>query len=51
MRLPEQYNDPANKGLENARNALEPVHEKHPWLTYADLYMQVFCFVLIFCHH
>ncbi|CAO3625105.1 unnamed protein product [Mucor hiemalis] len=38
MRFTEQYSDPANKGLENARNALEPVHEKHPWITYADLY-------------
>ncbi|CEP19885.1 hypothetical protein [Parasitella parasitica] len=38
MRFEEQYSDPANKGLENARNALEPVHEKHPWITYADLY-------------
>ncbi|ORX96718.1 heme peroxidase [Basidiobolus meristosporus CBS 931.73] len=38
MRFPEQYSDHANKGLENARNALEPVHEKHPWITYADLY-------------
>lgn len=38
MRFQEQYSDPANKGLENARNALEPVHDRHPWITYADLY-------------
>ncbi|KAG2199177.1 hypothetical protein INT46_000021 [Mucor plumbeus] len=38
MRFPEQYSDPANKGLENRRNALKPVHDKHPWITYANLY-------------
>ncbi|KAI9486713.1 MAG: heme peroxidase [Benjaminiella poitrasii] len=39
MRFPEQHSDPDNNGLEKARNALEPVKAKHPWITYADLYI------------
>lgn len=30
--------DPANAGLQHARVFLEPVKEKHPWITYADLW-------------
>lgn len=30
--------DPANAGLQHARAFLEPVKNKHPWITYADLW-------------
>ena len=38
MRYEEEGGDPANAGLENARAFLEPIKEKHPWITYADLW-------------
>lgn len=29
---------PRSAGLEHARRFLEPIKEKHPWITYADLW-------------
>lgn len=29
---------PCSAGLEHARRFLEPIKEKHPWITYADLW-------------
>lgn len=28
----------ASAGLEHARRFLEPIKQKHPWITYADLW-------------
>lgn len=39
MRFPPERDDPENSGLAIARDALEPVHEKYPWLSYADLWI------------
>jgi hypothetical protein len=36
MRYEQEGGDPANAGLQHARVFLEPVKEKHPWITYAD---------------
>ncbi|KAL2003731.1 hypothetical protein VTN02DRAFT_2496 [Thermoascus thermophilus] len=38
MRYEQEAGDPANAGLENARAFLEPVKERHPWITYSDLW-------------
>ncbi|WFD06916.1 cytochrome-c peroxidase [Malassezia vespertilionis] len=38
MRYEEEGGDPANAGLQEARKFLEPVKERHPWITYADLW-------------
>lgn len=38
MRFHAESNDPANAGLGHARNFLEPIKAKHPWITYADLW-------------
>ncbi|WPH00245.1 Hypothetical protein R9X50_00306800 [Acrodontium crateriforme] len=38
MRYEAEGGDPANAGLQHARVFLEPVKEKHPWVTYADLW-------------
>lgn len=38
MRYEQEGCDPANAGLEHARNFLEPIKEKHPWISYADLW-------------
>ena len=38
MRFPTEANDPANAGLEHARNFLEPVKKQFPWISYADLW-------------
>ncbi|EMS23109.1 hypothetical protein NBRC10512_001634 [Rhodotorula toruloides] len=38
MRYECEGGDPANAGLEHARRFLEPIKEKHPWITYADLW-------------
>lgn len=38
MRYEAEGGDPANAGLQHARVFLEPVKEKHPWITYADLW-------------
>ncbi|GAA5908995.1 hypothetical protein JCM8208_007137 [Rhodotorula glutinis] len=38
MRYEAEGGDPANAGLEHARRFLEPIKEKHPWITYADLW-------------
>lgn len=38
MRYESEGGDPANAGLQHARVFLEPVKEKHPWITYADLW-------------
>jgi len=39
MRYEAEGGDPANAGLQHARVFLEPVKEKHPWCTYADLWI------------
>jgi len=39
MRYEAEGGDPANAGLQHARVFLEPVKEKHPWITYADLWI------------
>jgi peroxiredoxin len=38
MRYEAEGGDPANAGLQHARVFLESVKEKHPWITYADLW-------------
>jgi len=38
MRYEAEGGDPANAGLQHARVFLEPVKEKHPWITYSDLW-------------
>jgi catalase (peroxidase I) len=38
MRYKAEAEDPANAGLEVARQALEPVKAKHTWIDYADLW-------------
>lgn len=39
MRHALEAGDPENAGLDHARQLLEPVREKHPWLSYADLWI------------
>jgi cytochrome c peroxidase len=36
MRYEREGGDPANAGLQHARVFLEPIKEKHSWITYAD---------------
>ncbi|CAG8516979.1 10773_t:CDS:2 [Ambispora gerdemannii] len=38
MRFAMEANDPANAGLEHARKFLEPIKQKFPWISYADLW-------------
>jgi cytochrome c peroxidase len=38
MRYEAEGGDPANAGLQHARVFLEPIKEKYPWITYADLW-------------
>ena len=38
MRYEAEGGDPANAGLNHARVFLEPVKEKHSWITYSDLW-------------
>lgn len=38
MRYEAEGGDPANAGLQHARAFLEPVKQKHSWITYADLW-------------
>lgn len=38
MRYEAEGGDPANAGLQHARVFLEPVKQKYPWITYADLW-------------
>lgn len=38
MRFSMEAKDDANNGLENARRFLEPIKQKFPWMTYADLW-------------
>ena len=38
MRYEAEGGDPANAGLQNGRAFLEPIKERHPWITYADLW-------------
>ncbi|PWN48218.1 heme peroxidase [Violaceomyces palustris] len=38
MRYEAEGGDPANAGLQHARVFLEPVKDKHKWITYADLW-------------
>ncbi|GAA6037494.1 hypothetical protein JCM8097_008216 [Rhodosporidiobolus ruineniae] len=38
MRYECEGGDPSNAGLEHARRFLEPIKEKHPWISYADLW-------------
>ncbi|KAF9886899.1 hypothetical protein FE257_011022 [Aspergillus nanangensis] len=38
MRYEAEGGDPANAGLQHGRAFLEPVKEKNPWITYADLW-------------
>ncbi|CAG8765107.1 17235_t:CDS:2, partial [Acaulospora colombiana] len=38
MRYTIEANDPANAGLEHARKFLEPIKEKHNWISYGDLW-------------
>lgn len=38
MRYESEGGDPANAGLQHARVFLETVKERHPWITYADLW-------------
>jgi len=39
MRFPAEQADPENAGLGKARSLLEPIKQKHPWISYADLYI------------
>lgn len=38
MRYEQEGGDPANAGLQHARVFLEPIKQKHSWITYADLW-------------
>jgi len=38
MRFEPEKSDDANSGLANAQKFLEPIKQKHPWITYADLW-------------
>lgn len=38
IRFPEEYNHSANAGIKIAIDLLEPIKQKHPKITYADLY-------------
>lgn len=38
MRYEAEGGDPANAGLQHGRAFLEPVKQKHPWITYSDLW-------------
>ncbi|PWN35876.1 heme peroxidase [Meira miltonrushii] len=38
MRFAPEANHGANAGLLAARDFLEPIHAKHPWITYSDLW-------------
>ncbi|KAI9009985.1 heme peroxidase [Phycomyces nitens] len=38
MRHKTEASDPANAGLDVARNVLEPIKQKHSWISYADLW-------------
>ncbi|KAI8822852.1 heme peroxidase [Fimicolochytrium jonesii] len=38
MRFDPEVADGANAGLEHARAFLEPIKQKHPWISYADLW-------------
>ncbi len=38
MRFKPESTDGANAGLEHARAFLEPTKQKHPWISYADLW-------------
>lgn len=38
MRYEAEGGDPANAGLQFGRAFLEPVKERHPWITYSDLW-------------
>lgn len=38
MRYEAEGGDPANAGLQHARVFLEPVKDKHSWITYSDLW-------------
>ncbi|KAI9355620.1 heme peroxidase [Zopfochytrium polystomum] len=38
MRFKPESTDGANAGLEKARAFLEPIKQKHPWISYADLW-------------
>jgi catalase (peroxidase I) len=39
MRFTAEQGDPENAGLDKVRALLEPIHEKHPWLSFADLWI------------
>ncbi|ODV60094.1 heme peroxidase, partial [Ascoidea rubescens DSM 1968] len=39
MRFPPELTDSANTGLNTARDLLEPVKSKFPWISYADLWI------------
>jgi len=39
MRFETEQLDPENAGLRKARKILEPIKKKHPWISYADLYV------------
>uniref|UniRef100_A0A7S2DJQ0 Plant heme peroxidase family profile domain-containing protein n=1 Tax=Alexandrium andersonii TaxID=327968 RepID=A0A7S2DJQ0_9DINO len=39
MRYTLEAGDPENAGLDHARAFLEPVKQKHPWLSFADLWI------------
>ncbi|KAI8071652.1 heme peroxidase [Gongronella butleri] len=43
MRFKTEAEDPANAGLDVARNVLEPVKAAHQWISYADLWTLAGC--------
>ncbi|KAG7862954.1 hypothetical protein KL939_000273 [Ogataea angusta] len=38
MRFAQEFNDPGNTGLHTAKSYLDQIHEKYPWISFADLY-------------
>lgn len=38
MRFAPESNHGANAGLHEARDFMEVIHKKHPWITYSDLW-------------
>jgi cytochrome c peroxidase len=43
MRYEPEKSDKGNIGLQNAIDFLEPIKQKYPWITYADLWTLASC--------
>jgi len=43
MRFHPESSDPANAGLQHAKAFLEPIKQRHPWISYGDLWTLAGC--------